>query len=83
MDKNYKKMTPERVLYMKLKFRKLIQAILLVSIIPLPSFADEDPCEGSYCDQNPTAEECLQCPERPGCPGGDDGGDHMDIALSE
>lgn len=46
-------------------------------------FANEDPCEGSYCDLNPTAEECLQCPERPGCPGGDDDSDQMDITLTE
>lgn len=52
-------------------------------ILPLPLPADNDSCEGSYCDRNPTAEECIQCPERPGCPGREDEGDYMDITLSE
>lgn len=71
---------------MKSRIKTLAQ-ILIIMLAATPFsvsvLADEDPCEGSYCDQNPTAEECLQCPERPGCPGGGDGGDQMDITISE
>lgn len=74
------------VLDMKSRIKTLAQ-ILIIMLAATPFsvsvLADEDPCEGSYCDQNPTAEECLQCPERPGCPGGGDGGDQMDITISE
>lgn len=81
-----KKFSSKGVLDMKPRIKTLVQ-ILVIMLAATPFsvsvLAAEDPCEGSYCDQNPTAEECLQCPERPGCPGGGDGGDQMDITLSE
>ena len=70
---------------MKSEIRKLVQIVIIMLVTSFSGvvFANEDPCEGSYCDLNPTAEECLQCPERPGCPGGDDDSDQMDITLTE
>lgn len=83
IGKKHKKIKVEKGHDMEVKFRKLIQVIAIAFILPFPLPADDDSCEGSYCDRNPTAEECIQCPERPGCPGGEDEGDYMDITLSE
>jgi len=65
---------------------KLIPSVLFITaslLFPLIAIAADEECERSYCDDNPTAEECLQCPERPGCPGGGEGGDCMDTTISE